>query len=828
MLQLPWHIIMASRSVATTATATSTSAAACGPYRDNPLITAVTTVARGEAPSNAVLADSLERTKDALEEQKRMAPLNERGQRLVDDTRDIIDSTERLLLEKNRDEKFQRLFYHTKEAGRSLGDNRTLGSFTTSPELKETLQQARELAMFLVTSSEFRAILMDAIKLFQNILSSTRERLRDDTYTQGSTMDTAQRVVQDIQYDVYSGRVLPDEQRRAFAERFRILLQRLAAKPEFRKAIKNMFSLADQWRSTFYERQTGIDYTRFNLVKQDVQEIIEEFTGKGSLDLLFKHLNKLYKELIYDEYAQAFFKDARYFIIESLKYPETLGREDRIYQSQELVRRGREILLSERYKYQFTKIFEITKVLLENVKRDPIASELTSKIYKFGQDMIMNEEGKPDMGVLAQSVEQLKYILVPVLRKQLEYVPVPRITGSDPRYDFSVENLVFYGGELIPDAIDVQMNNELKMNVRRLAADKTRSSIILKIKDMKTRCTDVKFWYRRKTFPRIEDYGLVDIDMLGGRGISIKIVWKLHALGNEPMTVKLQEVKCVIDQLDIRVREAKHNILDRLGLMLFSKRIKQQVASSIVKNVVERLEPINMKINSWLAQRPLTTLTSKATFSLKNAPVKLLKKAKEVKKEEKKYQEPGIMQDMRYWECDYERPYAWYEPYRYGALPPYAAPQYGYQYQYEGRPQAEEEIPTTVRFIPEKMWDLSSREAKEGYEWYRPEDYDRPRYVEREQYREPHRESHRESYREPYRERERERESEAEWRRREREAYDEYQSTILESTTSTTAEALETPEGDIMYSETEVKKEKVQIPGGQEPIFEQPMQRKVM
>jgi hypothetical protein len=122
----------------------------------------------------------------------------------------------------------------------------------------------------------------------------------------------------------------------------------------------------------------------------------------------------------------------------------------------------------------------------------------------------------------------------------------------------------------------------------------------------------MKFWYLRKTFPKIEDFGNVDIDLSKGKGAKIKIIWKIKSKSNRPFAFALLEVKCIIDSMDVTVKDAKHEILDRIATSVFAANLKQSVAQGIVNAIVDSLRPMNDQMNSWFASRPIESLYERA------------------------------------------------------------------------------------------------------------------------------------------------------------------------------------------------------------------------
>lgn len=69
----------------------------------------------------------------------------------------------------------------------------------------------------------------------------------------------------------------------------------------------------------------------------------------------------------------------------------------------------------------------------------------------------------------------------------------------------------------------------------------------------------VKFWYQRKSIPRIEDYGVADV-AFDREGAKIRVVWKLVSKSGSPTVVELSHVRCTIDRINVKIigSETKH------------------------------------------------------------------------------------------------------------------------------------------------------------------------------------------------------------------------------------------------------------------------------
>ena len=73
----------------------------------------------GRLPSNQQIDETLKYVLDhSPVDQTKLSP---EGRKLVQDTRDIIDTARLIVVEKNKDELFQNFFWHTKESAHKEG-----------------------------------------------------------------------------------------------------------------------------------------------------------------------------------------------------------------------------------------------------------------------------------------------------------------------------------------------------------------------------------------------------------------------------------------------------------------------------------------------------------------------------------------------------------------------------------------------------------------------------------------------------------------------------------------------------------------------------------
>jgi len=179
--------------------------------------------------------------------------------------------------------------------------------------------------------------------------------------------------------------------------------------------------------------------------------------------------------------------------------------------------------------------------------------------------------------------------------------------------------MILHIGDLLPEFVNFRTKTDTRMSVQRLATQKNTTKLVMEVDKVRALFKDIRFFYRRKRVPRIEDHGIADVDLSQGTGVSVKIVWKLKSRMNQPYLLRLLKVKCSIDRLAITVRNAKHNVLDKLATKLFAGTIKKQMANAIVNNIISALQPLSVKLNELFKRKPLVGVVGKANEGMKSA-----------------------------------------------------------------------------------------------------------------------------------------------------------------------------------------------------------------
>jgi len=598
----------------------------------------VAQMGKGEVPSNVQLEQAILETKETIDQSAREAELNTQGQRLATDAKEILDSAQRMLREKNKEEALQQLVHHTQEAAEETkGAARGIRAPSASDlqgDFQDIYNYAKDLAYYMVRSGEFRDMVTNFISMLQQIIGASEEKLqrvaeaakadtqREDTGMTWTT-EEAKEVGHELKEELEEGKLMTEEQKKEFRENFRILVNKIHNKPESRKMLDKFwrlyYKLSDRAEDIKKSAEALSSSNTWDKIWTDIQHLIDAFAGEGNFEKFTNDSWILVQSIKKDEEANRFLHDFQAFCNKLSDEPELLSEEYTQRELNDFIDRGRKFLGRRKFRDEWNNSINSFQRVLENIKNDEASKDFVSKLQRFASDFAFDSQGRPDLFVIQHSLSQIREMLFPLLRQELTALQVPRIESSDEKYDVVVRDLNLVLGDILPEFFELKTKNLLKVEVRKFETDKTKTKILLRIRQLKPTFKNMKFYYKRKSFPKIEDYGTADVDLAAGDGTTIKVEWIVKSKKDLPFTITLTKVKCVIDKLDIHIKEAKHDIFDKIATTFFAGRIKKAIAQAIVDNIVRAIEPFNDRLNTFFHSHPIDRFTESANVQLKEA-----------------------------------------------------------------------------------------------------------------------------------------------------------------------------------------------------------------
>ena len=178
--------------------------------------------------------------------------------------------------------------------------------------------------------------------------------------------------------------------------------------------------------------------------------------------------------------------------------------------------------------------------------------------------------------------------LLPILVEQTKVVSIPQVEHSDRKIHYIIDAFELPIDDCLPSFIEARMTKGVVLGLRDEIKDEFRTTATLVSHEAHFDVENVPFCYRRKMgFPRMSDYGLMDIKTKG-RGISTQI--KMDYFPESPHhTFVARVVSVYVDEIQFRIHGSKH---DRMYGMF-----KKAIANTIRGQITESFEMI---VRDWV------------------------------------------------------------------------------------------------------------------------------------------------------------------------------------------------------------------------------------
>jgi hypothetical protein len=242
-------------------------------------------------------------------------------------------------------------------------------------------------------------------------------------------------------------------------------------------------------------------------------------------------------------------------------------------------------------------------IMIENIKNDELLQILRSLAGIVQSDLTyVDSEGKPqvDMDILTK----LQKVIIPVLVDALKYIPVPRITSSDSHREFSLDNIVLCSYDIIPENISFHLESDSKFSIQDIEVKGTRTYLVIQLNHLRTELKDVEFYYKKKTFPELEDKGLVTF-RIKGLGAKLTVTYNVEQ-APEDKVPKIMKGNAHFDIADMDIEFNKstiqHTVLVPMFTRLFKLQIKQEIEKQVETNLQSWIDKLGEMITSTIVQ----------------------------------------------------------------------------------------------------------------------------------------------------------------------------------------------------------------------------------
>lgn len=392
--------------------------------------------------------------------------------------------------------------------------------------------------------------------------------------------------------------------------RFMAIVRQISERERTKKVFNGFFEmfslLKDQAQETSEELKSSVQETTEKLQESKhlnralclAQEVFEQFTGSKSLDPLINRFKALGDLLANDRETNRYFIEVRNYMRKIFDNPDLLNDDQFIEKGKRLIRRGREINNRKIY-VELNGISRELNRIIDNVQNDPLTLKLKESMQKLVSDLVLDSDGnitwKPEV------MEQLRLILVSSIVERMK-IPLPTIHVEDENIEYTLSGLILSLKHLLPEKIGIESRGKAVFDLSEVtdpAVSGAGHALRITLQNINVYMPDAYLWFKRKTFPRLEDEGKAHIE-IGGRGLDIVVILRTFLRSDNLFAVT--KVDCNIHNLEFSLSDTSHDFLYNTLIRMFSGTVKNDIESSIENNIKDTLEQMNSMLRVQVAK----------------------------------------------------------------------------------------------------------------------------------------------------------------------------------------------------------------------------------
>ncbi|PRP86398.1 hypothetical protein PROFUN_05317 [Planoprotostelium fungivorum] len=505
---------------------------------------------------------------------------------------------------------------------------------------EDMLTLSRKLIFVLIRSHAFRKTLLQFIDLMQDIFwgKDTRRKEAEKKADERNAQKIDRAVLKDqvdrsdnpntrtllsvnlikAQQDVERAKIerkydphqeITWEEKQEYNVRARRLISRLAGEPAHHHALARLFVVSTKF-TEFLDLLIGQPMTDGKDAKDtaawhDLRTMIERFIGAEQLQRYLFELKRRYLVLVTEPRAISVVRQCKMIVVEGLRDAETLNDPQKIKSLDDCIEKMRSLALDQRFSDSIHICLDICKDIVRGIRRDPLTLELDAALKNFGRHMAFNSKHKFSAGIFAESLEHLKNVMLPVVMKQFEYIPVKKVEVFTPMYEVALSEMVFCLPSMMPSQIQVRVHTDIGFNTLELAAQDTSMTVEVEMNNLNVDLKDILFEYHWKTFPKIQDKGKIDVRM-PRKGMYILLTFVVQSRDGYKASVVMKSASVKIDKLKLHVSQAeRHKLLDKAISKLLKTAIRvaiqdqmEEYLSSLGKYIAERMTRVFASIHA--------------------------------------------------------------------------------------------------------------------------------------------------------------------------------------------------------------------------------------
>jgi hypothetical protein len=558
-----------------------------------------------ETPGLEALTDVLLRVQELLDETAQKPDIDPVTRKTLIDISALLITAKQMGKNKGIADRLQRI---SDESQKALDSIRRSGvPDSTVKETEEAVDFVttwRPVFQLLIRSSKFRELFVNSVKIVRSVVSRKSEGVieisDEDEYSDEEVSESEDEKKSHMSH-------MTNEEWENLQNEIQKVLVVLARKPSYSEGINRIFKLFDMFRRDLKEAKPS-DSTdvleaesHVERARQETEELVASFSGRETFDQFKKQLRKLIQLLDTNPNLKKYLNELKKFILRS-KSEQEVKSEEITHKSRDLANRGRELMQQYKDENVVDNFLTSCEVLINNIKKDQFVRVLRHQAGMIRSDLsYVDNDGNVQLDT--NMISLLQSVLLPVLANTLKYIPFPRMESSDDNREFWLDNILLCGFDIIPENIHFRLESESELSLNDTDSKGSQSHLVITLDKLRTELKEMKFFYKKKTFPEITDNGIVSLRIVGdGAQLNINFTIEQNSGDPHPRLVK-GYADFHIRKMDIELDKTtlQHDVVLPILTTIFKQQIQLEIEKVVETTLTKIIQGLGDQLTDTLS-----------------------------------------------------------------------------------------------------------------------------------------------------------------------------------------------------------------------------------
>ncbi|WVR06390.1 hypothetical protein IAU60_003421 [Kwoniella sp. DSM 27419] len=591
----------------------------------------------------------------------RTARLGTEGQRVLEDSKNVLRAAKAWGEAKNDDDLLQNFFYNAASADVDVDVNAASGPSTKelTRDGQRAIESLRTIASLIVTNDTFRQLGSDLIILTRDIFAdaasvaadnakaaaeksrpSDRERQEGVDFegmkqkgkqtAKGAMTGKLQGEARENIWDEvesakkYFDEKLPEgeEARDKLVEKLQKVVTQAQSNPQYRRALT---TIVDLFKKYAHKAEDAMDETKdkSNIdgdeqvmqAGRDLKAFVEKVSNK-SLDDVISASQKAAEDVKNDEKLSAYFKELEAFFDRVMYQPGYVVSQRAYRKASTLYDDGQSLITENpQWKTDAAELQKQLEAVVNGITNDGPTNRLVQSIEKLGDSI--TTAGKVGVSSLKAEGQGLYRdfmdVVVPRLIGLVKEIPVPRVEFKSEDVDLVIDDMKLESASFIPDSIRFIQHNDLQFTQGYATyASEYDASVRARVQGLHFHASNIAFWVNLKTgFMPFEDSGLLDIKF-GPQGISFDVTLENATEEDRETFFTVKDVRVWISGFDFDISKNNKWLAVWMAKPVIKTFVKRNLTHALEVQIAEYLRQADFRMYG-LQQRAIAATNARPT-----------------------------------------------------------------------------------------------------------------------------------------------------------------------------------------------------------------------